>query len=112
MERHRADLPDGIIAGADLLAASLVQTVISSSDLRFPQDMAIVGYDDNQSAWDSLVPLTTLAQPGLEMGKLAALRLIDEITDPAEHVHQRAILTPSLVIRESTLRTGGATNPE
>jgi LacI family transcriptional regulator len=104
LERGRDRLPDGIIAGADLLAAGLVQTLLNASDLRVPEDIAIIGYDDNRSAWNALTPLSTLAQPGLEMGRLATQLLIEEIGQPATHVHRQVVLEPTLVVRESSRR--------
>jgi LacI family transcriptional regulator len=106
IERETAWRPDGVIAGADLLAAGIVQTVLSQSDLRFPQDVAIIGYDDNRSAWNALIPLSTLAQPGLEMGRLAAQLLIEEITGRQGHRHRQIVLEPQLVVRDSSRRRG------
>jgi LacI family transcriptional regulator len=103
--RNPSLLPDGVIAGADLLAAGLMQTLMANSDLRFPQDMAIVGYDDNRSAWDTLIPLSTLSQPGPQMGELATQMLIEEITSANSHVHRRIVLKPTLIERESSRRT-------
>jgi LacI family transcriptional regulator len=103
VEREPALRPDGIIAGADLLAAGIVQTILSQSDLRFPEDVSIIGYDDNRSAWNALIPLSTLAQPGLEMGRLAAQSLIDEIT-ARDHRHRQIVLEPQLVVRDSSRR--------
>jgi DNA-binding LacI/PurR family transcriptional regulator len=42
------------------------------------------------------------------MGRLAARLLVDEIADPSGHVHQKAILEPTLVQRESSRRPAGA----
>ncbi|HEX5727860.1 LacI family DNA-binding transcriptional regulator, partial [Microbacterium sp.] len=54
--------PDGIIATNDLLAAGIVQGLLSSG-LRVPQDVAVVGYDDIEFATFAAVPLTTIRQP-------------------------------------------------
>ena len=57
----RAGLVDGVVAATDLLAAGIVQALASTPDVRVPDDVAVVGYDNNQAAWDSPIPITTIA---------------------------------------------------
>ena len=65
--------------------------------------MAIIGHDNNRAAWDGIIPLSTISQPGHDVGATAASLLIEEIRHPSRHVHKKVILEPSLVARESTL---------
>lgn len=108
LDRKPDRRPDGIIAGADLLAAGLISAVLTSSDLRFPDDIAIIGYDDNRASWNTQIPLSTMAQPGLEMGRQAAELLIEEIAAPSDHVHRQVMLEPHLIVRESSRRLAGS----
>ncbi|PPG08132.1 MULTISPECIES: LacI family DNA-binding transcriptional regulator [unclassified Rathayibacter] len=101
-DRAVADRPDGVVAAADLLALGVLQSLLARPDLRVPEDIAVTGYDDNRSAWDSVVPITTLAQPGEAMGEAAMRLLLDEISDP-QHVHRHEVLRPRLVVRGSTV---------
>ena len=94
---------DSVFAMADLVAAGVAQAVLSQSDLRVPDDLAIVGYDDNRAAWDSPTPLTTIAQPGEEMGYAGAALAFEEIEDEF-HVHRTIVLEPRLLVRASTVR--------
>lgn len=100
--RAPADRPDGVIAAADLLALGVLQSLLAQPDLRVPEDIAVTGYDDNRSAWDSVVPITTLAQPGEAMGEAATRLLLDEISNP-DHEHRHEVLRPQLVVRGSTV---------
>ncbi|GAA3808128.1 LacI family DNA-binding transcriptional regulator [Cellulomonas soli] len=96
---------DGIFAASDLLAAGIVQA-LSAASIRIPDDVAIVGYDNNQAAWDSPVPITTVAQPGEEVGRLGAMLLQDEARgDGPEHTHSAILLPPQLVVRGTTRPT-------
>jgi LacI family transcriptional regulator len=101
--REKRRVPDGIVAAADLLALGILQSLLSVSDLSVPDDVALIGYDNNRSAWDSMIPISTLSQPGEEMGREAARLLLDEIQSPATHVHRRVILEPTVIARASTV---------
>ncbi|TFC21131.1 LacI family DNA-binding transcriptional regulator [Cryobacterium glucosi] len=101
--RSRARIPDGIIAAADLLALGIMQSILSETDIRVPEQIALIGYDNNRSAWDSHIPISTLSQPGFEMGRVATQLLLEEIRSPETHTHRRIILEPSLIARESTI---------
>ncbi len=105
LARGPQERPDGVFAAADLVALGIVQTTTGRADgtgLRVPEDLAVVGYDDNQAAWGCAVPLSTIAQPGHEIGRIAARLLIEEIRAPDDHEHQRVRLPPTLVVRAST----------
>ncbi|WP_066039746.1 LacI family DNA-binding transcriptional regulator [Herbiconiux solani] len=103
-QRASVDRPDGIVASADLLALGLVQIFGADPSIRIPEDIAITGYDNNRAAWDSLIPITTIDQPGEQIGAVAAELLLDEIRFPETHRHVHSVLQPSLVVRASTRR--------
>ena len=93
--------PDGIIAPADLLALGIEQTLLASSPWRIPADVALIGYDNNRAAWDNVVPISTIAQPGEAMGRAAARLLIEEIRG-GPHEHRHVVLEPELIVRASS----------
>ena len=101
--RRGADLPDGVVAGADLLALGLIQSLLVDSRLRVPEDVAVVGYDNNRSAWNSVIPITTLDQAGEEMGRRATQLLLAQLDGPAQDLDRSVTLEPFLIPRESTI---------
>ena len=70
--------------------------------LRVPDDLAIVAYDD-EVAGLSDVPLTAVAPPKHEVGRLAMETLMQRLTGPAEQSVQHVSLLPRLVVRGSTV---------
>ncbi len=67
--------------------------------IRVPEDLSLVGFDDEPAAAFMIPPLTTVRQPSIELGLEAAriilARLAGEATSPAN-------LKVELVVREST----------
>lgn len=48
------------------------------------------------------MPLTTVAQPRHEIGRMALQLLEDEVAEGEEHVHRQVRYTPELVVRASS----------
>lgn len=72
--------------------------------LTIPDDLSIVGYDDQEYLADGLYPgLTTVALPHYDMGTWAAERLFDRINAPpdASPATQTAKLRGPVIIRDS-----------
>ena len=94
--------PDGVIAVSDNLAVGFIEQA-SDLGVAIPADMAVMGCDSNTSAPSCRLTLTTVAMKGIELGAAAMTLLADEILHgAAEHVHQRIVLEPELIARQST----------
>jgi LacI family transcriptional regulator len=94
--------PTAVFCANDLLALGVLQ-VLFSAGVRVPDDMALVGYDDIEFAAAAAVPLTSVRQPAMRMGREAAELLLEETGENAGlHRHQRIVLEPELVVRESS----------
>ena len=70
--------------------------------LSVPDDVSVVGFDDIQSAAYSTPSLTTVRQPLTEMGKRGAQVLLERIAKPEQGYASEIVMTPELVVREST----------
>jgi len=101
LPRIEAGEIDAIFAVADLVAAGIAQALTDAGSVRVPEDVAIVGYDDNQAAWDSPLPITTVRQPGEGMGAAGVGLVYEELNDPS-HEHRVVRLGPELVVRASS----------
>lgn len=95
--------PDGVVAAADLLALGVVQALSGRPGFRIPEDLSIIGYDNNQASWESTIPLSTIAQPGHQVGRTGTRLLIEEIRESASHRHQHVRLDPRLIVRSSSV---------
>ncbi|MBT2484405.1 MULTISPECIES: LacI family DNA-binding transcriptional regulator [unclassified Microbacterium] len=95
-----ADRPDGVFGGNDEVALGILQSLIHHG-VSVPADIAIIGYDDIDFAGSAIVPLTSISQPSVEMGRRAAGLLLAALAGPAESL-ESVRFQPSLVQRQST----------
>jgi DNA-binding LacI/PurR family transcriptional regulator len=96
--------PTAVLAMSDMTAIGVLGAA-ESAHLRVPEDLSVVGFDDiPASAWTS-PPLTTVRQPTVEKGKLAALMLIQRMNGKA--VDSPRPLRTTLVVRKSTASVMG-----
>lgn len=88
------------IIAFDDLRALLVRSFLDRHGVRVPEDMALIGFDDEDFGVHMDPPLTTVAQPFGEMGKLATETLIERIENSAlPSAHVTSPLT--LIVRQS-----------
>lgn len=100
LSRPPASRPQGIFAANDLLALGIMQTLVLGG-VRVPEDVAIVGYDDNEFAEASLIPLTTIRSRDDEFGAAVVDLLFDAIeAKPIDEIHR--VFEPELVVRASS----------
>jgi len=74
---------------------------LHEAGLRVPEDISVVGFDDIPGAAYANPGLTTVRQPLIKMGQIAAQTVVDLIEDRGEYVPEIAI-EPEFVIRQST----------
>lgn len=73
------DRPTAILCANDLMALGAMEAA-AELGLRVPEEVSIMGYDDQELARYTHPPLTTIVLPNYEMGRHAAELLIDTYT--------------------------------
>ncbi len=63
--------PTGVFALNDLVAIGLLQSLVTYK-VAVPDEISIVGYDDIEFAAAAAVPLSSISQPRVELGRRAA----------------------------------------
>jgi LacI family transcriptional regulator len=90
---------DAIICTNDHTAAQLLQA-LTRLDIKIPQDLRVVGFDDVRFATLLSVPLTTIQQPCRDIALTAFNAMRERIADPT--LPSRSLmLAPKLIVRES-----------
>ena len=93
--------PTAIFAVTDMTAVGAYGAA-RRMNLRVPQDVAIVGYNDIPLAGRLIPGLTTVHVPIDEFGTVAARMLLDQV-EAGELAQRRVVFTPELVVRGSTV---------
>lgn len=91
--------PQVIIAPSDNDALPILH-YLRKRGLRVPDDIALVGFDDEEFAAETDPPLTTVRQPIADLAASATAYLIDRLHGGANRVHQE-MLPNTLVVRGS-----------
>jgi LacI family fructose operon transcriptional repressor len=94
------DSPDALIAADDQDALSLLSR-LQRRGLRVPDNIALVGFDDEDFAAETFPSLTTVSQPLSEMARRAVLYLLSRLAGVERDVYQH-ILPNRLIVRESS----------
>lgn len=119
----RADWPSAIFAANDQMAYGVLE-VAEERGIRVPEDISLIGFDDNPLSSHLRPALTTIRQPFSEMGYKAIEQLLTMVepdhrlmnghkdadsifaVEQFSHIHmdaaQRIQLPTSLIIRNST----------
>jgi DNA-binding LacI/PurR family transcriptional regulator len=99
-----AERPTAILCFSDAIAGGVIRA-IQDAGLRVPDDVSVVGFDDNPLARRTRPALTTVRQDVRAKGRAAAAALITAIdrakTRPAAR-GRHLVLPTELVIRDST----------
>ncbi|MBC7947344.1 MAG: LacI family DNA-binding transcriptional regulator [Chitinophagaceae bacterium] len=95
-------MPDGIFITNDFVAAVCMRT-LKEKGIRIPEDIAVVGFN-NDSIGKLIEPtLTTINYPGIDIGKIAGRNLINHLKGVGDLNHTNTIIVRSdLIIRNSS----------
>ncbi len=93
-------LPDAFFCANDFLAICTIRA-LKSLNYNLPDDIKIAGFDNSRESQIIEPPLTTVANPGTEMGYIATNILLDRINYPDTPYHATYVQT-NIIYRCST----------
>ncbi len=99
-------MPDGAFITNDFTAAVCMQT-LKEHGVRIPEDIAIVGFNNDAISKIVEPQLSTVNYPGIDIGEIAARNLIAHLKGEVNITQTNTIIVKSeLIIRGSSLRKG------
>lgn len=95
------DTPPGAIFSSSVVLTAGALTALRERGLRWPDDVAIVGFGD--AVWAPMVtpPLTVVEQPAERLGEMAAQLLLATLKQGGPRTGQRVVLESRIVLRDS-----------
>ena len=92
--------PTAIFVASDSMALE-VMAVVSEGGKKIPEDLSIIGFDDNPSGLYGPVALTTVKQPLIKMAE-EAVKKLNLLVSGKDKTIKKVVLPTELVTREST----------
>ena len=96
---HDSWWPTAIFAANDRVALGAIQA-LSESGRKVPEDISVLGYDDQPSLADQVHPaLSTITLPHFEMGQIAVKSLLEQIAFGVQSGPR--VAHPNLIVRDT-----------
>ncbi len=96
---ERPSHPTAVFCASDPLAIGAMRA-LKEKNIKVPEEMSIIGFDDIEDAFYSTPPLTTLHAPAKEMGYLGA-KMIHKMLSDDDLTPMQIVLPCTLMERES-----------
>jgi len=90
-----------IIAGNDTVALGILEAA-AQSGVKVPEQLSVIGFDDNPLSGSPLIGLTTIRQPVVTMARTAARRLVERLRARNLTSATRDVLPTQLIKRRTT----------
>lgn len=96
--------PDGVFITNDFVAAQCMRT-LKEHGIRIPEEIAVVGFNNDAISRIVEPTLTTIDYPGADLGQIAAKNLIAHLKGESDLRQTSTIIVRSeLLVRESSLK--------
>jgi len=103
-------MPDGVFITNDISAAIFMQA-LKELGIKVPDDIAVVGFNNDIVSTIVEPNLTTIDYPGISMGEVAARNLINHLNGNGDiNLTSSIVIKSELIIRSSSLKSNHLTN--
>jgi DNA-binding LacI/PurR family transcriptional regulator len=92
---------EAIFSTNNLMTLEILES-LKDLNIKVPDDIALIGYDETVWSKHLNPPLTTIKQPAYETGVIAAKNLIKKIDSKSKRKPKTVVLEPELIVRESS----------
>lgn len=97
--------PDGLFFANDLCAAVCMKS-LKDAGIKIPEEIAIVGFNNDTISRLVKPQLSTINYAGREMGEVAANNLLSQLNSASGRADYTVVLSSQLIIRESSQVNG------
>lgn len=97
--------PTAIFAANNFIAINTIKE-LRAKNIRVPEDISVVCFDDLDPSLDLSPFLTVVSQPAYQFGYLGTEMLIERIEQTAPSEFRKVVLPSELIVRDSTASVG------
>jgi LacI family transcriptional regulator len=98
--------PDGIFSANDTAAVSAI-VCAKQRGLKVPEDLAVIGFNDDFIASIIDPPMSTVSHPAHQMGQISAKRILEHSLQTYDaNTTEITVLNTEVIVRASSLRIG------
>lgn len=101
------DKPDAICCAGDYTALGAIRE-LKEMGVKVPDDVCVTGFSNEPFTKYMELPITSVDQTPVEMGKIAAQVFLEQISDEKSRanisIEKKVMLSPELLIRKSSLK--------
>lgn len=95
--------PTAVFCYNDLIAIGVIEA-LTKLNIKVPEKVSVVGFDNIDFSGFVRIPLTTVQMPAYEIGKAATQLLIKQISNSSKQLSENITLEHTLIVRESCAR--------
>jgi len=92
--------PTAVFCYNDLVAIGLINS-LTENNIKVPDDISIIGFDNIDFSEYLKIPLTTVHMPAYEIGKAAAVLLIKQLSSGSVPLNESVVLEHKIIERNS-----------
>lgn len=97
--------PDGIFSSNDTAAVSAILTA-KEKNVKVPEELAVIGFNDDPIASIVDPPLSTVSHPAMKMGEISTQRILDHSSKNLDtDISEITMLDTEIIIRNSSRKT-------
>jgi LacI family transcriptional regulator len=94
--------PDGLFSSNDTAAVSAILTA-KAKGIKIPEELAIIGFNDDPMASVVEPALSTVSHPAMKMGEISAKRILDHSSKKlASDISEITMLDTEIIVRSSS----------
>lgn len=97
-------IPDAIFSASDFVALGAIRE-LKAKGIKIPDEFCVTGFSNEPFTNFMELPITSVDQFPLEMGKMAAKVFLEQVNNKEVKIEKNVVLNPKLYVRKSSTKS-------
>lgn len=98
----RSNKPSAVFAGSNLISLGALRA-LAEENLKIPDDISMISFDDQPYSRFLATPMTTVSQPSSQIGQLAT-KILTDLIESNKQFEPKGILLPTTLIKRNSVK--------